>query len=228
MTIVESGPEQQATTKEQQPFVAPTTWREQHPDLAACRRGPRRLDHRLGVHQGQRHAGIGESRRPRSCMDWLQRRDPTPSQLSQSGFFAAHCTRSATFLNWLVQQLQHLFSQPDVPRPYPQVGWLGVLAIAGWVTLALAGWRNMILTVAVFLSFGCLGYCADSIDTLIITGVAVIIAVVIGIPFAIWMGQQQEGDRGRHADPRRPADVPVVHLPAPVLRSCSASARRVR
>ena len=34
--------------------------------------------------------------------------------------------------------LQGLFSVPDFPRPVPQIGWLGVTALAIWVGLAVA------------------------------------------------------------------------------------------
>ena len=93
----------------------------------------------------------------------------------------------------IILTLQHLFSQPDFPRPVPQVGWLGVVAIATWVAFAVAGLRSAVLVVVSFLMFGFLGYWADSIDLLIVTGVAVTVALVIGIPLGVWMA------RSRHA-----------------------------
>ena len=84
---------------------------------------------------------------------------------------------------------QELISQPAFPRPVPDIGWLGVLAIAVWVALAIAGWRMAVLTGVSFALFGMLGYWADSMDTLIITFIAVAICLVIGIPIGIWMGR---------------------------------------
>ena len=34
------------------------------------------------------------------------------------------------FLNWAVTQLQELISIPAFPRPVPEIGWVGVIAIA--------------------------------------------------------------------------------------------------
>jgi glycine betaine/proline transport system permease protein len=83
---------------------------------------------------------------------------------------------------------QRLISVPDFPRPVPQIGWLGVVAIATWVGLAVAGWRIAVLVAASFLSFGLFGYWSDSMDLLIVTFVAVAAVVVIGLPLAIWLG----------------------------------------
>ena len=47
------------------------------------------------------------------------------------------------------------------------------------------------LTAVSILLFGALGFYVDSIDTLIITFVAVICAVVVGIPLGVWMGHSK-------------------------------------
>lgn len=83
--------------------------------------------------------------------------------------------------------LQELVAQPAFPRPVPQVGWLGVIAVAAWLSHAIAGWRITLLVVASFLSFGLLGLWEDSLDTLIVTFFAVGIALAIGLPLAVWM-----------------------------------------
>jgi glycine betaine/proline transport system permease protein len=81
-----------------------------------------------------------------------------------------------------------MISIPDLPRPVPQIGWLGVTAIAAWIGLAVAGWRISILVAASFVSFGLFGYWSDSMDLLIVTFVAVAAAVVIGMPLAVYYG----------------------------------------
>jgi glycine betaine/proline transport system permease protein len=88
----------------------------------------------------------------------------------------------------LVDWFQRLISIPAFPRPVPQIGWLGVVAIATWIGLAAAGWRIAILVCASFLSFGLFGYWSDSMDLLIVTFVAVAIAVLIGLPLAVYFG----------------------------------------
>ncbi|HEX6150468.1 ABC transporter permease [Nocardioides sp.] len=87
-----------------------------------------------------------------------------------------------------VEWLQRMISIPDFPRPVPQIGWLGVTAVATWVGLAVAGWRIALLVAASFASFGLFGYWSDSMDLLIVTFVAVTVAIVIGMPLAVMLG----------------------------------------
>lgn len=94
-----------------------------------------------------------------------------------------------------VDWLQRMISVENFPRPVPEIGWLGVAAIAAWIALAIAGWRISILVAATFVSFGLFGYWTDSIDLLIITFLAVAIAVLIGMPMAIWVASSQRADR---------------------------------
>lgn len=95
-------------------------------------------------------------------------------------------------LDWTVTQLQNLFvSDSSRPQGVAQVGWAGVVALAVWVAYALSGLRIAILALAVMLSFGWLGYWEQSIDTLIITGVSVVICVIIGLPTGIWMSRSK-------------------------------------
>lgn len=87
----------------------------------------------------------------------------------------------------VVEKLQRLVSTDAYPRPVPQIGWLGVLGIAGWVALAVAGWRAAIGTLAALASVGLLGYWPEAMDTLIITFFSVGICVLVGIPVAVLM-----------------------------------------
>ncbi|MGI3781736.1 MAG: ABC transporter permease, partial [Janthinobacterium lividum] len=91
-------------------------------------------------------------------------------------------------LNALIQGLQHLVSDAPPGRPTPQIGWLGVVAVAVVVTLAVAGWRLAVLTALVFAAFGSFGYWQESLDTLIVTFVSVSLVLLVGLPLGIWMG----------------------------------------
>jgi len=88
----------------------------------------------------------------------------------------------------VVDWFQRMVSIPDFPRPVPQVGWLGVTAVAVWVSLAIAGWRIALLVAASFVSFGLFGYWSDAIDLLIVTFVAVGVSVLVGMPVAVLVG----------------------------------------
>ncbi|WP_107770915.1 ABC transporter permease [Nocardioides sediminis] len=87
-----------------------------------------------------------------------------------------------------VEWLQRMISIPDFPRPVPQIGWIGVTAVATWVGLAVAGWRIAVLVALSFFSFGLFGYWSDSIDLLIVTFVAVSVAILVGMPLAVLLG----------------------------------------
>ena len=76
-----------------------------------------------------------------------------------------------------VDWLQRMIVRPNLPRPVPEIGWLGVTALATYVGLAVANWRIALLVLGSFLSFGVFGYWQDSLDLLIITGISVALAV---------------------------------------------------
>jgi glycine betaine/proline transport system permease protein len=97
----------------------------------------------------------------------------------------------SSFFNSIVARLQDLFSDAPAGRPVPEVGWLGVLALAALIVLAVAGWRMAVGTVVAFVMFGTFGYWEDSINTLIVTFVAVVFVLVIGIPLGLWMGNSR-------------------------------------
>ncbi|HEU0287637.1 MAG TPA: ABC transporter permease subunit, partial [Nocardioidaceae bacterium] len=94
-------------------------------------------------------------------------------------------------INWVVDHAQELLSQPAFPRPVPEIGWLGVVAIVVWIAYALAGVRMAVLTLVSLLAVGYLGYWEDSVDTLIITIVAVAVCFVIGLPLGILMSRSK-------------------------------------
>ncbi|GIM91658.1 ABC transporter permease [Paractinoplanes toevensis] len=65
------------------------------------------------------------------------------------------------------------------------LGFAGLVAAAGAVALVLAGWRTALVAVGGFLAFGFLGLWAESVDTLVLTTSAVLLAVVIGVPIGV-------------------------------------------
>src|SRR5262245_53985022 len=95
--------------------------------------------------------------------------------------------------NTVVTWLQHLIAEPDFPRPAPQIGWLGVVGIGAWITLAVAGWRMAVGVIIGLLACGYLGFWEDTMDTFIITFYAVLISLIIGLPVAVWVGNSKVG-----------------------------------
>ena len=88
----------------------------------------------------------------------------------------------------IVDWFQRMVARPNFPRPVPEVGWLGVTAVATWIAYAIANGRIAVLVLCSFLSFGAFGYWEDSIDLLIVTAVSVVIVLVVGLPLAVLFG----------------------------------------
>jgi len=119
--------------------------------------------------------------------DLLAGRDTNP--LMQFTNSIAEALRNA--VDWL----QRMIVRPNLPRPVPEIGWLGVTALATYVGLAVANWRIALLVLGSFLSFGFFGYWESSLDLLIITGIAVAITIVIGMPLAVLIGTNKRANQ---------------------------------
>ncbi|MBC7631173.1 proline/glycine betaine ABC transporter permease, partial [Aeromicrobium sp.] len=97
----------------------------------------------------------------------------------------------SSFLNAVVENLQGLISDAPAGRPVPEVGWLGVVAVAIWIVWSVSGPKMAALTAVAFGLFGTFGYWQESMDTLIIAFVAVFFIMLLGIPLGLWMGNSR-------------------------------------
>ncbi|AZM58454.1 MULTISPECIES: ABC transporter permease [unclassified Streptomyces] len=95
----------------------------------------------------------------------------------------------------LVTFVQHLISQPSAGRPVPQIGWLGVVGIAGYVSWAVGNWRVALLAVAGFTFFGLQGLWQESMDTLALILCAMLVALLFAIPLGVWAGLSDRFNR---------------------------------
>lgn len=120
---------------------------------------------------------------------WLQAR--ADEITTANNWFLSMLHWFADRINSIVTWLQQMFTEGKFPRPVPQIGWLGTIALAMWVTYAVAGGRSVALVTFAFLAFGFLGFWEDSIDTLIITFVAVTFSLLLGIPLGVWMARSK-------------------------------------
>jgi glycine betaine/proline transport system permease protein len=124
-------------------------------------------------------------RKLNEARDWVQ------LEGADNWFFGGVLGGIGDALDRVVLFFQELISIPAFPRPVPDIGWLGVVAIAAWVTFVFAGLRSTILVTLSMLSFGVVGLWSDSMDTLIVTLLAVFICIVIGLPVGIWMARSK-------------------------------------
>jgi glycine betaine/proline transport system permease protein len=124
---------------------------------------------------------------------WLQDdlRPAFENLLATNFFFETVIGGLSDGLNALVEWASEMFAEPAFPRPVPEVGWLGVVALLVWIAYALAGARMAALVAVSLMACGFLGYWADSIDTLIMTVAAVALCVLVGMPVAILMSRSR-------------------------------------
>jgi glycine betaine/proline transport system permease protein len=124
-------------------------------------------------------------RKLNDARDWVQLSGP------DNWFFGGVLGSIGDFLNSLVESFQKLISIPAFPRPVPEIGWLGVVAIAAWVAYVVAGLRSTILVTLSFLAFGVVGLWSDSMDLLIITAISVVVCIAAGIPVGVLMARNR-------------------------------------
>ena len=72
-------------------------------------------------------------------------KDTIDGQRETNWFFNDVIGGISDAINWIVDNAQQLLSQPVFPRPVPEIGWLGVVAIALWIAFALAGDRKSVV-----------------------------------------------------------------------------------
>lgn len=115
--------------------------------------------------------------------DWVQLHGPN------NWFFNGVLGTIGDVFNAIFEFLQKLISIPASPRPVPEIGWLGVVAIAAWITWAAAGIRSTLLVTVSMLLFGVFGLWSESMDLLLVTILSVAVCFVIGLPVGILMAR---------------------------------------
>jgi glycine betaine/proline transport system permease protein len=138
------------------------------------------------VFQGKRTLVIGGADQV-GVQNWIGDRANDLVTAGSDNFFLSITSGIADALDAVLQWCQLLISTPAFPSPYPHIGFLGVLAVAWFVTALVAGWRMSVLTAVCFALFALLGFYESSMDLLIVTLVSVLLSVAIGLPLSVWM-----------------------------------------
>jgi glycine betaine/proline transport system permease protein len=92
------------------------------------------------------------------------------------------------FIDGFVTGIREIIAIPAGNSSIPMLGWLGVIAIIGFVVYAVSQLRMAIAAVVLIFTCGALGLWTDSMDTLAMTLAAVLLSLMIGIPVGIWAG----------------------------------------
>jgi glycine betaine/proline transport system permease protein len=120
---------------------------------------------------------------------WLNRvNDSVGASRNSNPLFLYVFNEIRLVIDNLVTAIQGLIAQPSMGRPVPVVGWLGVVALAGYCAWVFGNARVALLTAAGSVSFGLLGLWDESMDTLSLTLAAVLVSLLLGMPLGIWAG----------------------------------------
>lgn len=128
-----------------------------------------------------------------SQLTWLHRRlndlsDAVGRDRDSNPFFLYGVNEVRLFLDTVVGWVQDLIARPSGSRPVPQIGWLGVVALATYAAGALGDLRVAALTAAGLVFLGLQGLWLDGMQTLALTLSAVVLSVLVGVPLGLWAG----------------------------------------
>lgn len=87
-----------------------------------------------------------------------------------------------------VEVIRLTISEPGSGAVIPLIGWLGVLALIGFIVFATSNWRTSLLAMVLIFCCGVLGMWSYSMDTLALTLGAVILSLAIALPIGVWAG----------------------------------------
>jgi glycine betaine/proline transport system permease protein len=73
--------------------------------------------------------------------------------------------------------------------------WLGLLVGSASLAGVIAGWRMAVLTAVGVLAFGVLGVWVQSLQTLALVLISVLVSLAIGMPLGIWAGRKRKVER---------------------------------
>ena len=91
-------------------------------------------------------------------------------------------------IDGFVHVIRNLIAVPAPNSVIPIIGWLGVVAIIGFVVFATSQWRTALLSISLLLACGALGMWQFTMDSIAMTLAAVLLSLAIGIPLGIWAG----------------------------------------
>lgn len=110
-----------------------------------------------------------------------------------SSFFTYLINPIRDAINGFVEIIRSTISQPIAGSTIPLLGWLGVLALIGFIVYVTSNLRTSILAMVLVFGTGALGMWTDSMDALALTIASVLLSLAIGIPLGVWGGLSDFG-----------------------------------
>jgi len=92
------------------------------------------------------------------------------------------------FIQGFVEVIRSVIAVPGSGDVIPVIGWLGVVALVGFIVYASSNWRTALLSMGLLTACGMLGVWVDTMDTLAMTIGAVLLSLAIALPIGIWAG----------------------------------------
>lgn len=87
-----------------------------------------------------------------------------------------------------IEVIRALIAVPASGNIIPVIGWLGVVALVGYIVYASSNWRTSLLSMGLLTACGMLGVWTYTMDTLAMTIGAVLLSLAIALPIGIWAG----------------------------------------
>lgn len=87
-----------------------------------------------------------------------------------------------------VEVIRDVIAVPASGNVIPIIGWLGVVALVGYIVYASSNWRTSLLSMGLLVACGMLGVWTYTMDTLAMTIGAVLLSLAIALPIGIWAG----------------------------------------
>lgn len=121
--------------------------------------------------------------------DWVQ------ANRNSSPVFLYVFNEIRVTLDAVTNGLRYLFAIPALGLSIPVLGWLGVVAVLGFVTWVSGNVKVAALMVAGLVVLGLQGLWTESMETLALTVAAVLVSLVLGIPLGVAAGMSDRFNR---------------------------------
>jgi glycine betaine/proline transport system permease protein len=107
---------------------------------------------------------------------------------TKSALFVYFFNPLRAFINACVQIVRTLIAIPAGNSIIPIIGWLGVIALVGFLVYVTSQWRTALLAVTLLFACGALNMWTYTMDSIAMTVAAVVLSLAIGIPIGIAAG----------------------------------------